>query len=136
MKYLFINTAIQGQINLAIFDEQKKLNADFTNVEYEYSKKLLSEIDTLLKSLKITVKDISGIIAVHGPGRFSALRVGVTTANTLAWSNNIPVLGIPLDESDDTNIINHIQTLRESKEFTQPVVPQYGQEPNISKPKS
>lgn len=135
MKYtLFINTAVQGQINLALFSDAKKEVERSIEVDLNYSEKLLPEIDALLTEAQLTLKDLSSIVVVHGPGRFSALRTGITTANTLAWSLNIPVIGIDLESSDEESVIKHISSVTE-QHFTKPVIPHYGQEPNISIPK-
>ena len=37
--------------------------------------------------------DISGIGVMKGPGSFTGLRIGLTVANTLADSLNIPIVG-------------------------------------------
>jgi len=57
------------------------------------SRKILSRIDALLKSEGMTLKNLTGVAVGLGPGSFTGLRVGVTTAKTLAMALDIPVYG-------------------------------------------
>ena len=72
------------------------------------------------------LKKLEAIYVVSGPGAFSALRIGVSTANALAWSLHIPVMELKVDQD--------ISQVKISKEF-KPVIPKYGKEPNITKAK-
>lgn len=58
------------------------------------SMKLLPRIDALLQSEKLTLQDLTGIGVGIGPGSFTGLRVGVTTAKILAMSLDKPVYGL------------------------------------------
>ena len=103
---------------------------------YKQSELLLKTINDLLESQSKELADLTGIIVVSGPGAFSALRIGVTTANALAYSLNIPVVGVEVDESTKIEGIWEEGTnlLKNKKKFdmTSVVIPQYGREPNIS----
>ncbi|MCK9517807.1 MAG: tRNA (adenosine(37)-N6)-threonylcarbamoyltransferase complex dimerization subunit type 1 TsaB [Dehalococcoidia bacterium] len=59
--------------------------------EQEHSQQLLAQIDTLLGARK---QDLDGIVVVHGPGSYAGLRVGIATAEGLAISRNVPVVGV------------------------------------------
>ncbi len=59
---------------------------------------LLSLLDKLLKKTKHKLSDIDGIAVVVGKGKFTATRIAVTMANTLAYALKIPVIGV-IDES-------------------------------------
>ncbi len=72
-------------------------------------------------------------IRIHaGPGGFSSVRVGVTTANVLGYALGIPVEGV----------VGRIGSLEELRTATPvattlgaPVVPVYDRPPNITPPK-
>jgi len=51
-------------------------------------------IDEALKQAGIELKDLDGIVVSQGPGLVGALLVGVSTAKALAYSLNIPLLGV------------------------------------------
>ncbi|MGE3796304.1 MAG: tRNA (adenosine(37)-N6)-threonylcarbamoyltransferase complex dimerization subunit type 1 TsaB [Thermomicrobiales bacterium] len=55
---------------------------------------LLDEIDHQLKRSKVTVGDLGAIAVATGPGRFNALRVGMSIGKGLAMSMDIPIIGI------------------------------------------
>ncbi len=58
------------------------------------SEKLLPAISDLLKKSRRRFNEIEGVAVVCGPGPFSAVRIGVTVANTLAKILNVPVFEI------------------------------------------
>ena len=61
------------------------------SLESPSSGALLQAIGTLLRSRRIPITALRGIDVTPGPGKFSRVRLGVVTANALAWA-----LGVPL----------------------------------------
>jgi tRNA threonylcarbamoyladenosine biosynthesis protein TsaB len=59
-----------------------------------YSARLIPEIDALLRGQQATMRDITVIVVVNGPGSFTGIRVGVSTAKGLAESANIPIVAV------------------------------------------
>ena len=55
-----------------------------SNIKFTYSEKLLPLIDNLLKNSGCEVKDIEGLVVCEGPGSFTGLRIGLTTAAGMA----------------------------------------------------
>lgn len=80
----------------------------------------LENINKLLKKLRKKLEDLKMILVNHGPGSFTGVRVGVTMANTLGWSLNIPVIGYREGELDKV-FKNKITKSR----FSKPVLPYY-----------
>jgi len=66
----------------------KKIKSDRTQAE-----KLLPAIDKLLKSSKLRLRNLNGIEVENRGGSFTSLRIGVVTANALAYALNIAVIG-------------------------------------------
>ncbi len=84
------------------------------------------EIKKILKKNKLTFDNLTGIVVFEGPGSFTGLRIGITVANALAYSLQIPVIG--------TNSEKWISPGWQKK-FSKPqqyVVPEYGSLPNIT----
>ncbi len=59
---------------------------------------LMPTLEQLLKESGTSLKDLTHIAAVTGPGGFMSLRVGISLANALSWSLKIPVAGVRLSE--------------------------------------
>ena len=59
------------------------------------SRRLLGEVDGLLAGEGMTLADVSALAVGIGPGSFTGLRVGVTTAKTLAQVTGKPLVGVP-----------------------------------------
>jgi tRNA threonylcarbamoyladenosine biosynthesis protein TsaB len=48
----------------------------------------------LLRRARLTVRDLAGIIVARGPGSFTGIRVGVSTAKGLALGLGVPIVGV------------------------------------------
>ncbi len=69
-----------------------------------YCVRLLPDIEKIFASLDISWKDLSGVAVSLGPGSFTGLRIGIATAKAIAFSLDIPILGIPTLDALATNI--------------------------------
>ena len=58
------------------------------------SVRLLGEVDALLTRNSLTLAEMTGYAVGLGPGSFTGVRVGVTTAKTLAQVTGHPLVGI------------------------------------------
>ena len=59
-----------------------------------HSVQLLPNLAALLEQAKLNIAAASGIIVARGPGGYNGLRVGLSTAKTLAFCLDIPLAGI------------------------------------------
>ena len=64
------------------------------NAGMTHSEGLLPQIGQLFERTKIAKKDIDLIAISIGPGSFTGLRIGLATAEALAYSWQIPVCGV------------------------------------------
>lgn len=99
---------------------------------------LLKHIHALLMRGTITPQNLSGVVVLSGPGQFSFLRAGIIIANSFAWALHIPVVGVYGDQgmTREQFIAQGLKKLSQSKSAFRAVVPEYGKEPNITKPRS
>jgi tRNA threonylcarbamoyladenosine biosynthesis protein TsaB len=59
-----------------------------------YSSRLVPEIAALLESRQATLRDIEAIVVVNGPGSFTGIRVGLSTAKGLSEGAAIPLIAV------------------------------------------
>jgi tRNA threonylcarbamoyl adenosine modification protein YeaZ len=59
-----------------------------------HSVELLPRLTQLLSEAKVELQSINCVLVAKGPGSFNGLRVGLSTAKGLAFSLNIPIIGI------------------------------------------
>ena len=83
-----------GPASCAVCSDEALLGQFYQNNGLTHSKTLMPMIKALLMSLDIAISDI-GIVAVsRGPGSFTGVRIGVSSAKGLAWGAGIPVCGV------------------------------------------
>ena len=93
MKILGIETS-SVVASVAIIDENKLLGEMSINHPNTHSQKLMPLIKSLLNMLDLTIDDIDLIAVSNGPGSFTGIRIGLTTAKALAHKGNIPLIDI------------------------------------------
>jgi len=59
-----------------------------------HSVELLPHLTQLLQEARAELQSVSCILVAKGPGSFNGLRVGLSTAKGLAFSLNIPIIGV------------------------------------------
>ncbi len=77
-----------------------------------------------------TFNDITGIGAFRGPGSFTGLRIGLTVLNTIASANQVPIVGCIGDDWE-----SGCRARLNAGENDEIVVPEYGGDANITKPR-
>ena len=65
-----------------------------------HTTQLLPHLDHLLKQADLKMQSADCIIVARGPGSYNGLRVGISTAKGLAFSLNIPIIGVSTLEAE------------------------------------
>ena len=76
---------------VAAVEENKVLSERTYNDKLKHSEILMVEVEEMLKRLEKTSNDLDSVYVTNGPGSFTGIRIGVTVANTLADTLNVPV---------------------------------------------
>ena len=122
---LYINTTAKDEMTIGLRDGDKVLVNKKIISPRQQAEKLLPSISRLLESKKIKLSQLTKIIVANQGGSFTSLRIGVITANALAYALKIPVEAEP-------------KTPKKNKSFSEYSIiePIYSSEPNIGKAKS
>ena len=90
---LFINT-VDPQNKIVLVHHGKILGQKTWKAHQNEANKLLPALQKLFQTAKKKWTDLTHILVVQGPGKFTSTRIGITVANTLAYELKIPVRGI------------------------------------------
>src|SRR4051794_13359156 len=58
------------------------------------SARLMPAIDEMLRTAALDVRALRTLVVVHGPGSFTGIRVGLSTAKGLAHAGGVPIVAI------------------------------------------
>jgi len=130
---LLIHTADITNVYLGLIERGQIIAERKFKAQYQQAEKLLPEIDKLLLKKGIKLSNLKSFGVVAGPGPFTALRIGIAAANTLAWALGKPAFGVKLNEFTDEASLAKICELRSKKAKVGAIIePFYGREPNIT----
>ncbi|MBT1022459.1 tRNA (adenosine(37)-N6)-threonylcarbamoyltransferase complex dimerization subunit type 1 TsaB, partial [Enterococcus faecium] len=90
---LGIDTANQT-LAIGVVEDEQILGQIQTNIKRNHSVTLMPAIDQLFADLQISPKDIDRIAVSDGPGSYTGLRIGVTTAKTIAYTLDKELVGV------------------------------------------
>jgi tRNA threonylcarbamoyladenosine biosynthesis protein TsaB len=62
---------------------------------HRHGEQLIEQVDDLLAADSRRPSDIAALVVGIGPGSFTGLRIGLAMAKTLAYSLDVPLVGIP-----------------------------------------
>lgn len=64
------------------------------NANYSHAESLHLFIDDVLKTAKLTLKNLDAVAVSKGPGSYTGLRIGVSAAKGLCYALNIPLISV------------------------------------------
>jgi len=124
LNILSIDTALKG-CGVSIWHAEKQQYFTlYEDIKRGQAERLVPMVDDAMARATLDYSDIDAIAVTNGPGAFTGLRVGLSTARAFALALNIPVLGVStLDvlyqqyaaskEGDDLNVAVIVDTKRD-----------------------
>ena len=130
---LVINTADIDQVLIGLVQHNTWLVKKKFTARYRQAELLLPAIDKLLASRQQSLKQLKAVAVVSGPAPFTAVRIGVATANALAWSLGLPVFSCTLTEFASLAALASVVEKKFKQGKNEKVVkPFYGMAPTIT----
>lgn len=117
------------EAEVGLYNDRTQLAYEVWQAHRALAETLHIKIDELLASQQKNLSTIEGIVVYKGPGSFTGLRIGMTVANTLAYSLQIPIVS-----HSNAWIEDGIERLL-SGENEAVALPEYGAPVHITAPK-
>lgn len=93
MKILALESSAKAA-SCCITEDGHLIAQSFQSSGLTHSRTLLPMITDMLKNSDISLKEIDLIAVANGPGSFTGLRIGVSTAKGLAWGQEKPICAV------------------------------------------
>ncbi len=126
---IFVDTSTPN-CYLALDDGQSEIKEYNWYADRNLANGLLRYIVDKLEDSSLTLNDLSGIGIKKGPGSFTGLRIGLTVANTLAESLEVPIIS---ESGEDWQA--KVRSRLDDGQNDRIVMPNYGMAPHITKPR-
>jgi tRNA threonylcarbamoyladenosine biosynthesis protein TsaB len=130
MKLLTIRTD-KPEAEVGIYEDDTQQTYHVWPAHRQLAETIHSTIQDVLKNQSLELSDIEAIVCYKGPGSFTGLRIGLSVANALADSLNIPIVGIANDNAWIERGIAAVLSGTNDKL----VLPEYGAPVHITQPK-
>jgi len=79
----------------AIIEESGQVTMEVSAEEMNHLKDLMPMAQRLIDKLGLDKKEMTAVAASVGPGSFTGIRIGVSTARAISQALNIPAIGVP-----------------------------------------
>lgn len=93
MNILAMDTSTQV-MGVSILKNNEIRTEIVTNIPKNHSVRLMPAIEQAMNLVGLEPKELDKIVTTIGPGSYTGIRIGLTTAKTMGWALNIPVVGV------------------------------------------
>jgi tRNA threonylcarbamoyladenosine biosynthesis protein TsaB len=120
----------QPDAEIGLFQDANKLAYSTWPAHRQLAETIHLKIKELLDSQGRSLDDLEGLVVFRGPGSFTGLRIGLSVANALAFSLQIPIMAT----NNENWLQAGISALAQGKN-AKLAMPEYGSPPHITLPK-
>ncbi len=103
--------------SVALCDKGKVISMKESETGKSHASLLTVFIDELLKEANMGTTDLEAVAVSKGPGSYTGLRIGVSTAKGIAFGASIPLIGIDTTYSLFSGFISSVSGINESDLF-------------------
>lgn len=118
------------EAEIGLFVDGAELGYTLWQAHRQLAETIQHKIEDLLKEHGKDLKQLNGVVVYQGPGSFTGLRIGLSVANALAYSLEIPIVA----ETGDSWIKVGLGRLSQGAS-DQLALPEYGSPPHITQQK-
>lgn len=129
-KVVLILRTDKPEAEVGLYKDGKKLAYEKWQAHRQLSETIHKKIEEILNKSSISLKDVQGIVVFEGPGSFTGLRIGMSVANALASSLDIPIVAKSGDDWQNAGLKSLM-----AGENSRIALPKYGRSARITKPR-
>lgn len=118
------------EAEVGLYEDETPLSYETWQAHRQLAESLHKQIANILETQNRQLSDVTGIVCYKGPGSFTGLRIGLSVANALAYSLEVPVIST---HGEGWQIIG-ISCLRDGDD-ERVALPEYGSEIFITQQK-
>jgi tRNA threonylcarbamoyladenosine biosynthesis protein TsaB len=94
MAYLLALETSSTLCSVALFQEEALLGISELQIEKSHSSHITVLIESLLDNCRVPLSDLAAIVLSGGPGSYTGLRIGSSTAKGFCFSLDIPLIEV------------------------------------------
>lgn len=106
--FVFIDTAVTG-CNIGIADQGNILAMHQEPISRGHAEHIIPIYEKYLEDAGVKPSDIAEVIVTVGPGSFTGLRVGLTVAQFIGFTLNVPVRGVTSFQAFSAHITDDVE---------------------------
>lgn len=91
---LVLDTATRTPVVAVAADDGTVMAERHWESKHRHGEELIGRIEQALAEIGAGRRDLTGVVVGTGPGSFTGLRIGLATAKTIAYTLNIPIVGV------------------------------------------
>ena len=123
MKNLIIDAAAD-KIFFKVINDNESYTSDYPNSRENFDK-FVTLLFNFLKKNKINIKEINNIFVNQGPGKFSGIRISISTAKALSFTNKLNLYGFDSELVKNRNYDKIIDLFNKGLLIKNLIKPQY-----------